>query len=195
MKPSIRVLRFSLKGLFGAVVFVAVAIAAFRFASPLWASILFGIELCVVCAASLTAMFAGAGRRVFAAGVATAGTLYLLAASAPRSESYPGLPTSPLLGYLSEQLQKEVSLPPGFSGEPPGSGELPGPVIRHDIGPSGVLIPVVLVGPARQDFVAIGHSLFAFLFGLVAGTMARWLWTSSRQAPAAAPPLGHQTVQ
>ncbi|MEX2560527.1 MAG: hypothetical protein WD403_11460 [Pirellulales bacterium] len=154
----------------GAVVFVAVAIAAFRFASPLWASLLFGIELCVICVASLTAMFARAERSVFAAGLAVAGAMYLLAAFVPRSESYPGLPTSPLLGYLSERLQKEVSLPPGFS------GDLPGPLIRHDRLAGAAIIPVVLVGPARHDVVAIGHSLFAFLFGLLAGAIARAFW-------------------
>ncbi|MEX2120951.1 MAG: hypothetical protein WD847_15275 [Pirellulales bacterium] len=185
MKPYIRVLRFSLKGLLSAVLFVAVAVAAFRFASPLWASMLFGIELCVVCAAALTAMFARADRRVFAAGLAVAGALYLLAAFAPVSESYPGLPTSHLLGYLSEQLQKEVSLPPGFS------GDLPGPVIRYDRPPGAAIIPVVLVGPSRHDAVAVGHSLFAFLFGLVAATMARWLWLRRSDSLSAGPGPGN----
>ncbi|MEX0713760.1 MAG: hypothetical protein WD278_15585, partial [Pirellulales bacterium] len=83
MKSPIPLPRFSLKTLFIAVLGVAIAITALKFANPIWASTLFTLLLVVLFAGFLGVVFGRAERRVFCAGLVLSGLAYLMAVYGP----------------------------------------------------------------------------------------------------------------
>jgi hypothetical protein len=113
MKSPIPLPRFSLKTLFIAVLGVAIAITALKFANPIWASSLFTLLLVVLFAGFLGAVFGRAERRVFCAGLVLSGLGYLMAVYGPWFDSHVSghLATTHLLGYLHGQFQESVTVP------------------------------------------------------------------------------------
>jgi hypothetical protein len=94
----------------------AVACAALRFASELWASVMFTLALGFLCVAMLGALFSHASARRFWSGSALAGCLYLIIAFGPwcSTNVSPHLLTTNLLDQLHPRLQP--SCPVGTGG-------------------------------------------------------------------------------
>ena len=100
-------LRFSLLSLMGAVVVAAVACAALRFASKLWASALLTTTIGMLLASVLGSVLQRGPARAFWFGFTLFGSAYLILAFAPwcYANVRPQFLTSKLLAYLHAKLQ------------------------------------------------------------------------------------------
>ena len=168
---NMRRFRFSLASLISAVLFIAVACAALRNASKLWASMIFTLTVCLLLGAILGVVFRGGDTRAFCLGFALLGWGYLfLAFSHVINEDLnlraPPLLTSMMLGYMHPKLAKSETIP--------GSGFRPEDFMDLG-GPRTVFVP------SWEHFHQVGHSLVTLLIALVGGGLARYLHASRRQ--------------
>jgi hypothetical protein len=192
MSSGVHVFRFSLTTLFGAVLFAAFAVAAIRFASPLWAGLTMAVTVPILFAAILGALFRLGQARAFWTGTAVCGWGYLIVVLAPWFETGLGeyLPTSYLLSYVHGQLQKQVPMAGTSSGGMPmgGPGGSTGPTMGGmgpgGIGPGGRWMSVgggVVPRTTGTDDGLLrrtGHALFALLFGFIGGVTAKWFYVT-----------------
>ncbi len=190
--------RFSLAGLFGAVSFIAFAVAAIRFASPLWTAITMSLTVPILLAAVLGALFRLGESRAFWTGMAVFGWGYLVVVLAPGFQDSQGmtrerlgrrLPTDYLLNYLHRQLQKQVPMvspPPGagMGGRGMGGRDMGGRDMGG-AGPGGMGGGMGMsgggmktVGPDLYVVLNTGHLLFAVFFGFLGGVLAKWFYLS-----------------
>ncbi|HWE37419.1 MAG TPA: hypothetical protein VG406_12695 [Isosphaeraceae bacterium] len=179
-----RLPRFSIAGLMGLVVVVAVGVAALRFASELWAGVLLLSTVGVLGAAILGIIHRRDGKRAWWQGFALFGWGYLALALGPwASEAIaPHLPTTAGLDALYARLHPagdvetvrtfsvaklllltSTSTAPsaqaaGAAGLPPGWGS------------SVVLGPP---NPTPEFFHRVGHCLWALLAACVGGLVGR----------------------
>ncbi|HWE36964.1 MAG TPA: hypothetical protein VG406_10395 [Isosphaeraceae bacterium] len=193
--------RFSIASLLGVVVFVAVGLAALRAASPAWDAGLLGVTLGALLVAVLLAVHRADRRRAFWLGFALFGWAYLLVILAPGVE--PRLPTTKFLTFLDSKRPKPTGggiadldndgnldllvvdaagqlkpLQRGGSFADVSVGSAPG-------GGNGPTAFATWALPARsrrttEDFVRIGHSLFALMLAVVGGLVSRMLHDSKR---------------
>ena len=169
---NMRRFRFSLASLMSSVLLIAVACAALRYASELWASVAFTLTVGLLFGATLCVVFRGGDARAFCLGFALFGWGYLFIAFGPwfRGKSSPQPPdllTSKLLAYAHPELSKTVTLP--------GNGPIRPrfvSVVLHDS--LGLGLGTVLV-PAWEHFQQVGHSLVALLIALMGGGLARYI--------------------
>ncbi|MEX2120952.1 MAG: hypothetical protein WD847_15280 [Pirellulales bacterium] len=194
MKSPIPLPRFSLKTLFIAVLGVAIAITALKFANPIWASSLFTLLLVVLFAGFLGAVFGRAERRVFCAGLVLSGLGYLTAVYGPWFESHVSghLVTTRLLSYVHSASKKSTFVPVSAST----SYSEVARMLRNAGG--DVVISngqvVMTTNPAmgvrvttrrsHGDIMRVGHSLFAFLIAIAGAATTRWIWLSCQQVNA-----------
>jgi hypothetical protein len=183
-----RLPRFSIAGLMGLVVVVAVGVAALRFASELWAGILLVLTLMVLGASVLAFHERSGARRAWWRGFALFGWGYVVLALGPwASEAIaPKLPTTAGLDALYARMH------PG--GAEAGQAQRLGQVVLRDyiavppgmaFSPDGKLVVSgAPPGPAPEPFRRVGHCLWALLVACVGGLVGRALHASGERSPA-----------
>jgi hypothetical protein len=170
--------RFSLLGLMAVVAYVAVACAAVRYSTELWASGLFTLAVvlqmvAVVCVACRSES-AWAGFLVFGGG-------YLLLALGPWSQSMPPLITSHGITWLDQKLHGEAPQTAAFAV----SGS---PWVKSytTVNASQILLWDATTGRSlnanvQPVFQRIGHSLLSPLFGLLGALATLWLYGRTKE--------------
>jgi hypothetical protein len=176
-----RRIQFTVGGLMALILCVGVAIAALRDASEFWGSVLFTLDLGLFGVAALGAAFLRGRGRAFCAGASVFGLGYLFLCFGPycATEIKPLLATTRLL----ERLQPQVSSASATSFAISGNVMLSNQPTRTAAGPSLVLSSIAS-GPGssttglwtilpHEPFQRVGHTLFALLFALLGGPIAR----------------------
>jgi hypothetical protein len=193
--------RFSIASLLGVVVFVAVALAALRAASPAWDAGLLGVTIAALLVAVLLAVHRDGRRRASWVGFALFGWAYLAIVFVAGTE--PRLPTTKLLAFLDSKRPRPAGAAfadidsdgtmdifiVDINGQ---SKPVKAGVYSNNLSvafaPSGGngtttglaswALPAVGPGRTIEDFVRIGHSLFALLLAAVGGLVSRTLHDS-----------------
>jgi hypothetical protein len=190
-----RRIRFTIATLLVVVVVFAVGIAALRESNEIWDSGLFSLTFGVLLISILLGVHRTESRRAFWLGFAIFGCGYLALSLAPSIESR--LITTKALAFLDSKvpgrsLGRSIRLALDVFGEPANHKKI---LIAstdednpHNATSQGVLAlwdattAKLLVGWAgtTENFVRIGHSLFALLAGWLGGLLSRRLWQASR---------------
>jgi WD40 repeat protein len=189
--------RYSIAGLLGLVLFVAVAFAALRQADELWDSALFSLTVGLLLTSVLLTIHRTGRKRAFWLGFALLGWTYLIASLIPPVESrlltttglahldsiIPG--RDPAVRWLSRNRNPVVGYAFSADGQTLATNG-PGTVRLWDFS-TGTL----LASPSAtsDDFVRIGHSLLALALAFVGGQLSRGLFDTQR-APRADEPGG-----
>jgi hypothetical protein len=190
--------RFSIAGLLGVVLYVAVVVAALRAATYAWDRAVFGLTLVALLMAVLLAVHR-IGRRAFWLGFALFGWAYLGASLIPPVGSR--LPTTKGLAYLDSKVpgrenydswvkaalaytRAERRLVVLSDGQTATRGQDTG--VRLWDAVTGNL----LSGPAgtSENFLHIGHSLVALLVAFLGGHLSRYLHSGGRSRRENDPP-------
>ncbi len=187
--------RFNITSLLVVVLLVAVGFAALRESSDLWESGLFTLTLGVLLTSILLAIHRSGKRRAFWMGFALFGWIYLGLTLMPSTESR--LITTKAFGYLDSKVPRRSSKvftyllsdirwsapstkTPNLAFTPDGNqiaSASHGPVWVWDTA-TGKLLGGW--SGTTENFVRIGHSLFALLMGWVGGQLSRRLCRSCR---------------
>jgi WD40 repeat protein len=178
--------RYSIAGLLGMVLFVAVAFAALRQADELWDSALFSLTVGLLLTSVLLTIHRTGRKRAFWLGFAFLGWTYLIASLIPAVESR--LLTTTGLAYLDSMIPGRDPAVRWFSGNR-------NPVVGYAFsadgqtlatnGPSTVRLwdfstGKLLASPSSDVFVRIGHSLLALALAFVGGQLSRGLFDTQR---------------
>lgn len=195
--------RFSIATLMAVVLVCGVAVAALRDASDTWAGILLGLTLSMLGTALIGVLHRRGTRRAFWQGFALFGWGYLALTTGPWASEQvgPRLPTTQLLRYAHTRANPDQSQV-GFSqmrvwlatddsrprvvtswptqGDPPTA--VPGSITTG----TGTGQSFFLIGQTTNldQFVRVGHCLFALLTALVGGLIARWFQRTDREIAA-----------
>jgi hypothetical protein len=192
-----RTFRFTIAGLLGVITVLGIGLAALREASEFWDSGLFTLTLGVLLVSVLLAIHRREDRRAFWGGFALFGWGYMALSLVPSIE--PRLVTTKALAYLDAQVPGRAL---GFTIRLSELG--PGTSTKHVQGlafsPDGSRIATAnrggrvglwdaatgrllgTVAGTDENFVRIGHSLFALLAGGAGGLVSRRLWRSPGSA-------------
>jgi len=192
-----RALRFNIASILAIISVLGVGFAALRESSELWASGIFTVTLGCLMISILLAVHRTMIRRAFWIGFAVFGGIYLGLSLVPSIESK--LITTKMLDYLASQAQvRKLKIAKVRHSETSSwslSDKLESIVFGSDENQSatpnkgqvgiwdvatGRLIGIVS-GPT-ENFVRIGHALFALLLGWVGGRLSGRLWHASRRA-------------
>ena len=188
--------RFTIAGLLGMVVFLAVGLAALRAATDAWDSGVFGVTLTLLLTSLLLAVHRTERRRAYWIGFALFGWAYLVMSLVPPVEAR--LPTTKFLARLDSLLgarpwfsalaqfidqdnpswarpaaRTVASLPQGDISMATSQGVL---FLRDATTGS----PLAVRGGTAEGFVRIGHSLLALVIALIGGSLSRRLYASGR---------------
>ncbi len=171
-----RSIRFSIAGLMGVVLIVAIGLAALRSASDIWAGVIF-LATCSVLALSIVGVICRReAERAWWLGFAIFGWGYMALAFWPSDvPRLPRLPTMALLQWLSAKLGVKVEGIAGGSGMGGAGGGMGGvqsaPVVAFvgGFGGGGLVV-------GYEAFEQVGHCLWALLFAVVGGSLARFLF-------------------
>jgi hypothetical protein len=190
--------RFSIASLLGVVVFVAVALAALRAASPAWDAGLLGVTIAALLVAVLLAVHRAGRRRAYWVGFALFGWAYLALVYLGGVE--PRLPTTKLLAFLDSKRPRPLGAAfadidsdgtmdifvadIGGRIKPVKAGVYtsdlsvafaPGGGNGTTTGFASWALPAVGPGRTTEDFLRIGHSLFTLMMAAVGGLVSRTL--------------------
>jgi hypothetical protein len=168
--------RFSIRALMSVIVVSAVGLAALRNANELWAGAMLCVALAALGVAVLGGIFLRGREQAWWLGFVVIGSGYLIASLGP---TQPQLGATPLLSYVQSlvsalHVQGSVSV---------------STILVETHGPPGPLYvkETVLPATANSDqFLRVGHCLFALLAGLAGGTIARSFYTRRQRAEEAA---------
>jgi hypothetical protein len=182
-----RTIRFSIAGLMGVVLIVAIGLAALRSGSEIWAGVIF-LTTCGVLALSIVGIFCRRdAERAWWLGFALFGWGYMALAFWPWGTSgVHRLPTSAFLEWLDVKLNPSTR---GASIGPAAGGM--GSTINSS-GVQGGMYSVLVAttaggfggaggGGAGQPFEQVGHCLWALLFAIVGGTLASILFSTPQR--------------
>jgi hypothetical protein len=189
-----RNLRFNIASLLGVILFCGVGFAALKESSDLWESGLFTLTIGVLLVSILLAVHRSEAKRAFWIGFALLGWGYLALSLVPSIESR--LVTSKGLAYLDSKVPGRPSqvwtvVVTGTGSRGPGNqvqntaftfdrakvtNSSSGVVTLWDA-PTGRLLSW---GGTTENFVRIGHSLFALLAAWLGGLLSRRLCQVSR---------------
>jgi len=187
--------RFTIASLLLVVLFAAIGFAALRESSDLWESGVFSLTLAVMQISILFAVHRRESRRAFWLGFALLGWVYLGLSLVPSIESR--LMTTKALTFLDSKMPGRSPALRLYATINSGTGGNQAQSIR--IAPDGSLLStsgqgVVKIWDATtgrlvggwsgttENFMRIGHSLFALLAGSFGGLLSRRLWQASRSA-------------
>jgi hypothetical protein len=172
--------RFTILGLMGLVLGMAVAIAALRNADDYWAGGLLMATAMLISAAALGAFYHSGGRRAERLGFAVfAGGYFALAFLGLSEPNLNRLPTTWLLRYVHEKVAPPRTYLTTSVVVQAGGGAgwtVSKPVLNVRLGATPSYNPwkLMLPGAANHDaFNVVGHCLFALLAGLLGIVMAR----------------------
>lgn len=204
-------LRFSLAGLIGATVVVATGCAVLRFASALWASVVFTLAFGMLLLALVGALCGQRAVRPFWAGFAVFGWAYFFAAF--NLWFLAGTSAHLLTTALLTRLQASLEPSPLAIGDRIevqwGSSwwrctllqTKDGQYLIHYDGyqsTSDEWVPRTRIRPGEPEhFYRIGHALFAVLFGFVGGVLSQCLFApgpAEKNRTAAPPPDEPRTL-
>jgi hypothetical protein len=183
-----RRIRFNIASLLVVVLVLGVGFAALRESNDLWDSGLFTLTLGMLLVSILLAVRRSEARRAFWLGFGLFGSGYLALSLIPSIESR--LITTKGLAYLDSKVP----------GRPPSifTSHVPANQVRAvAFSPQGNQLATTSHGQVRiwdattgrllagwggttENFVKIGHSLFALLAGWFGGLLSRRLWRTSR---------------
>jgi WD40 repeat protein len=178
-----RRIRFTIASLLVVVLFVAVGFAGLREANDLWDSGLFTLTLGVLLVSILLAILRTEFKRAFWLGFALFGSTYLTLSLVPSIEYR--LPTKNALTYLDSKVPGRslgvFTVPLTGIGSDATSNQVQDVAFSID----GRQLATSSQGRVRlwdatENFVRIGHSLFALLAGWFGGQLSRRLYRSSR---------------
>ena len=205
---------FSLRWLFGVVSFLAVGCGLLIYATPLLSRLTFTAALGVLLVAVVSAVCRAGERRAFWAGFAAFGFAYvwLICGSWQAPDGTVALReklvTTELLLWCSEKLparQTTVAMTPvsvgvSYPAQPgsmgmPSMGGMPGMggISGGNMMPPAAYVATTTITSAVDltDFLTTGHSLFALIFALLGGAVARRCFRqtqTARNAQVTAPP-------
>jgi hypothetical protein len=155
-----RSVRFSIAGLMFVVLVTAIALAALRSPSQIWAGVLLLATLAALCIALVGAFCRSGPARGGWIGFAVFGWVYMGAAFEPY-EFWPKLPTQNLLEWLSPRLGGPAGPFAGFGGMGGGMGGMGGGM--RSIGSFGGGFGGAAAVIVPEPFFQIGHCLLALL--------------------------------
>jgi len=190
-------IRFSIASLLVAVLFVAVGFAALRESSELWDSGVFTLVLTVLLTSILLAIHRTESRQAFWMGFALFGWTYLALSLVPSIESR--LATTKALAYLDSKVPGrpqnffKLHVTRTISGAPGNQ------VHSVAFSPDGNRLATSSLGTVRlwdattgrllggwagttENFVRIGHSLFALIVAFLGGQLSRHLCARHEEA-------------
>lgn len=196
--------RFSIGTLMAVVLVCGVAVAALRDASDSWAGVMLALTLFMLGIALLGILTLRGDRRAFWQGFALFGWGYLVLTMGPwfAGEIQPRLPTTHFLGYAFGRLHAErwtldksavltwkrgmgATAFPAQSGNVDSVGTSTATILVTDFDASaGKGFAFIAVGGNLDQFVRVGHCLFALSVGLVGGLIARWFQRTGRETAA-----------
>ena len=184
--------RFHIGTLVILVLLLAVCFAALRESSDLWDSSIFSITLCVLLISILLAVHRIESKRAFWLAFALFGSGYLGLSLVPSVESR--LVTTKTLAYLDSKVPGRSMGPPTGIASMIGLGPVDHQVSNVTFSPGGNQIATVHQAQIRfwnarakviggwsgttENFIKIGHSLFALLIGWFGGQISRRLCRS-----------------
>ena len=172
-------MRFSLKWMLAAVAFVGFVCVALYNANEVWAMAAFGFTLIVL----LVALVGAFHSKSFYIGVAVFGWGYLVLAYVPqfRESVRPVAATDALLDVMCKTMQRDIAFDPnslnnGINVD--ASGEYSPFTFGNSPDVANLVLSVrptraVYRMPIQKHFRAVGHSLFALVFGLIGGAVGR----------------------
>ncbi len=188
--------RFNIASLLLVVLFAAIGFAALRESSDLWDSSIFTLTLAAMLISILLAVHRRECRRAFWLGFAVFGWIYLALSLVPSIESR--LLTTKVLTYLDSKVPERspAKWVVALTGKiySPSSNQ----VSAVAFSPDGSRLATSSQGTVRlwdvttgrllggwagttENFIRIGHSLFALLAGWLGGLLSRRLWRTSRR--------------
>jgi len=190
-------IRFNIASLLVVILVLGVGFAALRESNDLWDSSVFTLTLGVLLISVLLAVHRSEGKRAFWIGFALFGWSYLALSLVPSLE--PNLITTKALSYLDSKVPgRSLGV---FTIRLTGTGSgAPGNQVQNDaFSIDGNQLATSSQGQVRiwdvatgrllrgwggttENFVRIGHSLFALLAGWLGGLLSRRLWQASRSA-------------
>jgi hypothetical protein len=191
--------RFNIDSLVLLVVVSAIGVAALRESSDIWDGGLLGLTLLILLVAVLLAIHRTDRRRAYWLGFTLWGGIYLAATFVPAVESR--LPTTKALSYVDSKLPQQAAV--GTVAFTNGPIKVTSFQAYNQVAfsPNGRIVAAsqpggfrlwnagtgrLIFGSGRntEDFVRIGHSLFALLIACLGAMLSRYLGDSSRgQAP------------
>jgi hypothetical protein len=193
--PDMRKLRFNIASLLVIILFLGVGFAALRESNDLWESGIFSLTFGTLMVSILFAVHRAESRRAFWLGFALFGWGYMGLIFMPLIESrlittralayldskVPGRATRIVTYYISGTVSGTPNDPVqgvvfGTGNNPPNTSSQ-GSWIR-ELTPNGLLSGW---GGTTENFVRIGHSLFALLAAWLGGSLSRRLREASRQ--------------
>ena len=197
--------RFTIAGILGSVVLVAIGLAALRSATDTWDGGVFGVILTVLMISILLVIHRKQGRRAYWLGFALFGWAYLVMSLVPPIGAR--LPTTKLLARLDALLGERPwintlsqfidqqnpswarpdSRTVAFSPQGDISMSTKQGLVFLGTAPNGS--PLAVRGGTTQNFVRIGHSLLALILALVGGSLSRRLYSTGRPGRNSKPDL------
>jgi hypothetical protein len=203
-----RRIRFTIAGLLGVILCVAVAFAALREATDVWDSGLLTLTVGLLLTSILLATHRAGIRRAYWQGFALFGAVYLVASLVPAIE--PRLLTTKGLAFVDAKIpgrDRAVSVVLGMPATTTGGSTAMAPGGPWEISLPGETLVATTQGTVRlwsvqttqglagplgssANFVRIGHSLLALLVAFFGGRLSRCL-ALGRRRPADAPAASH----
>jgi hypothetical protein len=191
-----RKLRFNIASLVVIILVLGVSFAALRESSDVWESGIFTVTLGTLLISILLAVHRAESKRAFWLGFTLFGCVYIGLTFMPSIESR--LITAKALAYLDSKVPGRPLEMVALQVTSTSSGSPSDPVQSAVFGvgrnqrvttSQGLWIRDVTPGRllsgwggTTENFVRIGHSLFALLVGWLGGQLSRRLWRASRQA-------------
>jgi hypothetical protein len=194
--------RFTVASLLGLVLFAAVGTAALRAATDLWDSIVFSATVLVLLAAVLLAVHRTERKRAYWLGFALVGWVYLGVSLVPPVASR--LLTTAALGAVGEKLRQTVGNGMAFGDfdsdghmdifvantngtittlyQNKGNGTFVDVTAGSGLNAAKSFQTALAIAPggSPENFVRIGHSLFALVLAFLGGHLSRYLGAHAR---------------
>ena len=183
--------RFKIRSIIGFIVICGVALAALKESTDLWEKGVFSVTLLILLVAALFAIHRRGASRAFWLGFALFGSVYLGLSLIPAVEAR--LVSSQGLAYLHSRLPGQALETYAFTVSTMGSGSSNTQLSTLALSPSGSQLATgssngsvqvwdlsnanfpATWGGAPENFVRIGHTLFALLLAWIGGIVSRRL--------------------